>query len=365
MRELVGAARGEGAADLALLNASVFNPFLCEWEETALGIEGGRVLGPGVYPARRELDLGGARVIPGLIDPHVHVESSLLSPFEYARLAAVHGTTTVVADPHEIANVLGVPGIEYMLACRPHLPIDLLLTLPSCVPATPADVGGAVIGAAELVPLAQREGVVGLGEVMNVPGLLAGDPDLVAKVVAFGNVDGHAPGLAGLDLNAYVLAGAQSDHEAATAAEGRDRLARGMYLFLREGSTERNLEALLPLVTPSTAPRCAFCTDDRHADLICREGLVDDCVRRAIEFGLEPELGPADGNALGRRAVRPCRPRGARAGKAGGLLRAHAGGRLRGRPDLRLRRGGRRLGARDGPRAAAAPARAVPGAGRE
>ncbi len=290
MRELVRAARGEMTVDLVVRNASVFNPFLCEWEETALGVHRGRVLGPDRYRARRELDLRGARVVPGLIDAHVHVESSLLSPFEYARLAAAHGTTTVVADPHEIANVLGVPGIEYMLACRPHLPVDLLLTLPSCVPATPADVGGAVIGAAELAALAAREGVVGLGEVMNVPGLLAGDPDLAAKVALFRNVDGHAPGLAGMDLNAYVLAGAQSDHEAATAVEGRDRLARGMYLFLREGSTERNLAALLPLVTPATASRCAFCTDDRHADLIFRDGLVDDCVRRAVDGGLEPEL---------------------------------------------------------------------------
>lgn len=290
MRELVRAARGEETVDLAILNAVVFNPFLGEWEETALGIHVGRVLGPGRYRARCELDLGGARVVPGLIDPHVHIESSLLSPFEYARLAATHGTTTLVADPHEIANVLGVPGIEYMLACRPHLPIDLLLTLPSCVPATPADVGGAVIEAGELAPLADREGVVGLGEVMNVPGLIGGDPDLAAKVALLRNVDGHAPGLAGFDLNAYALAGAQSEHEAATAAEGRDRLARGMYLFLREGSTERNLAALLPLVTPATAPRCAFCTDDRHADLIRRDGLIDDCVRRAIDGGLEPEL---------------------------------------------------------------------------
>lgn len=290
MHELVRAARGDATVDLALLNAAVFNPFLCEWEEIALGIDAGRVLGPGRYRARHELDLGGARVVPGLIDPHVHIESSLLSPFEYARLAAAHGTTTVVADPHEIANVLGAPGIEYMLACRPHLSIDLLLTLPSCVPATPADVGGAAIGADDLVPLAAREGVIGLGEVMNVPGLLGGDPDLVAKVALLRNVDGHAPGLGGTELNAYALAGAQSDHEAATEAEGRDRLARGMYLFLREGSTERDLAALLPLVTPSTAPRCAFCTDDRHADLIVREGLIDDCVRRAVDCGLEPEI---------------------------------------------------------------------------
>jgi adenine deaminase len=290
MRELVRAARGEETVDLALLNATVYNPFLCAWEETALGIHRGRLLGPGRYRARCEIDLRGARIVPGLIDAHVHVESSLLSPSEYARLAATHGTTTVVADPHEIANVLGVPGIEYMLACRPHLAVDLLLTLPSCVPATPADVGGAVIGAAELAALSSREGVVGLGEVMNVPGLLAGDPDLAAKVALFRNVDGHAPGLAGPDLNAYVLAGAQSDHEAASAPEGRDRLSRGMYLFLREGSTERNLAALLPLVTAATAPRCAFCTDDRHADLIRRDGLVDDCVRRAVESGLELEL---------------------------------------------------------------------------
>ena len=291
MRDLVRAARGGETVDLALLNASIFNPFLCEWEETAaLGIHRGRALGPGRYRARRELDLRGARVVPGLIDAHVHVESSLLSPFEYARLAAAHGTTTVVADPHEIANVLGVPGIEDMLACRPHLPVDLLLTLPSCVPATPADMGGAVIGAAELAALAARKGVLGLGEVMNVHGLLAGDPDLVAKVALFRNVDGHAPGLAGPDLNAYVLAGAQSDHEAATIDEGRDRLGRGMYLFLREGSTERNLAALLPLVTPATASRCAFCTDDRHADLIRRDGLIDDCVRRAVDGGLELEL---------------------------------------------------------------------------
>jgi adenine deaminase len=291
VRDLVRAARGEETVDLSLLNASVFNPFLCAWEETAaLGVHAGRVLGPGRYRARRELDLRGARVVPGLIDAHVHVESSLLAPFEYARLAAAHGTTTLVADPHEIANVLGVPGIEYMLACRPYLPVDLLLTLPSCVPATPADLGGAAIGASGLAALASREGVVGLGEVMNVPGLLAGDPDLVAKVALFRNVDGHAPGLAGPDLSAYVIAGAQSDHEAATIDEGRDRLSRGMYLFLREGSTERNLAALLPLVTPATAPRCAFCTDDRHADLICRDGLVDDCVRRAIDGALEPEL---------------------------------------------------------------------------
>jgi len=290
MHELVRAARGGEPVDLALQNCLIFNPFLCEWEETALGIHGGLVLGPGMYRARRVLDLGGRRVVPGYIDAHVHLESSLLSPFEYTRLAVLHGTTTIVADPHEISNVLGLSGIEYMLTCRPHLPIDLLLTLPSCVPATPKDLGGAVLGAEELAPLAGLEGVTGIGEVMNVTGLLTGDPDLVAKIWLLRTVDGHAPGLAGFDLNAYVLAGPQSDHEAVTPEEGRDRLARGMHLFLREGSTERNLAALLPVVTQATVPHCAFCTDDRHADLLMRAGGIDDCIRQAVALGLEPEL---------------------------------------------------------------------------
>ena len=290
MNRSIRAALGEEPADLALLDASVFNPFLGQWEETDLGIHAGRVLGPGPYRARREIDLAGARVVPGLIDAHVHVESSLLSPFEYARLAGAHGVTTAIADPHEIANVLGAPGIEYMLACRPHLPIDLLLMLPSCVPATPLDRGGAVLDADALLAFAGREGVLGLGEVMNVPGLLARDPDLVAKLAGFDLVDGHAPGLQGPSLNAYVLSGVQSDHESTTPEEGRDRIARGMWLFLREGSTERNLRSLLPVVDPATAPRTAFCTDDRHADLLTRSGSIDDCIRLAVEAGLEPEI---------------------------------------------------------------------------
>ncbi len=290
MNDTVRAALGDDLADLRLENACVFNPFLGEWEEVNLGIHAGRVLGPGSYRAHGSIDLDGARVVPGLIDAHVHVESSLLSPFEFARVAAAHGTTTVIADPHEIANVLGTVGIEYMLACRPFLSIDLLLMLPSCVPATPLDRGGAVLDADALRPFVGRDGVLGLGEVMNVPGLLAQDPDLVAKIDGFDLVDGHAPGLEGLSLNAYVLMGVQSDHESTTLAEGRNRLARGMWLFVREGSTERNLAALLPLVVPATAPRMAFCTDDRHADLLVRSGSIDDCIRLAVEAGLELEL---------------------------------------------------------------------------
>ena len=290
MNETIRAALGEVPADLLLHDACIFNPFLGEWEETDLGIHSGTVLGPGTCRARRTLDLAGARVVPGLIDAHVHVESSLLSPFEFARVAAAHGTTTVVADPHEIANVLGAAGIEYMLSCRLFLPVDLLLMLPSCVPATSLDRGGAVLDAEALRPFVDREGVLGLGEVMNVPGLLAQDPDLVAKTTGFDLIDGHAPGLEGASLNAYVMLGVQSDHESTTLAEGRDRLSRGMWLFVREGSTERNLTTLLPLVVPATAPRMAFCTDDRHADLLVRAGSIDDCVRKAVDAGLELEL---------------------------------------------------------------------------
>ena len=287
---MVRAALGEGTVDLLIENVRIFNPFLGEWDTADFGVCSGKVLGPGKYRALRTIDLAGARVVPGLIDAHVHVESALLSPFEFARVVAAHGTTTIVADPHEIANVLGAPGIEYMLSCRPYLPVDLLLMLPSCVPATPLDRGGAVLDADALRQFAGRDGVLGLGEVMNVPGLLSQDPDLVAKVAGFSLVDGHAPGLEGVSLNAYVLIGVQSDHESTTRAEGRDRLARGMWLFVREGSTERNLSTLLPLVVPATAPRMAFCTDDRHADLIVRAGSIDDCIRKAVDAGLELEL---------------------------------------------------------------------------
>jgi len=287
---IIRAALGETPVDLLLRNACIFNPFLGTWEETDLAIHAGCVIGPGTYRADRTIDLRGSRVVPGLIDAHVHIESSLLAPFEFARVVAAHGTTTVVADPHEIANVLGAAGLEYMLSCRSFLPIDLLLMLPSCVPATPDDRGGAVLDAEALLRFAGREGVLGLGEVMNVPGLLGRDPDLVAKIAGFKLVDGHAPGVEGASLNAYVLMGVQSDHESTTLPEGRERLARGMYLFVREGSTERNLRALLPSWVPATVPRMAFCTDDRHADLLVREGSIDDCIRQAVDAGLELEL---------------------------------------------------------------------------
>ncbi|HVP95921.1 adenine deaminase [Methanoregula sp.] len=288
---LIEAARGLRPADLVLRNAELFDAFSCTWERGDLAIKDGIIVGTGpAYRGVRERDLRGARVVPGLIDAHVHIESSLLSPPEYARLVATHGTTTVIADPHEIANVAGKDGIAFMLAGRAGAPVDILYMLPSCVPATPADVGGAVLGARDLAGFVGQKGVLGLGEMMNVPGVLAGDNGIRDKLALMPLRDGHAPLLSGPDLNAYVLAGLESDHECTTQKEAEEKLRRGMYLYLREGSTEKNIVALVPAVTPVTVSRCSFCTDDCHADLLVRDGHIDRCIRRAVECGLEPEL---------------------------------------------------------------------------
>ncbi|MDK2915458.1 MAG: adenine deaminase [Euryarchaeota archaeon] len=249
----------------------------------------GRVVGFGEYRGVREYDLSGTYVVPGLIDAHVHIESSLLAPAEYARLVLSHGTTTVIADPHEIANVCGAAGIEYVLTEGARTPLDILVMLPSCVPATPLDAGGAVLTARDLAQFQGREGVIGLAEVMNVPGVLSGDEDLGAKLDLFEVVDGHAPFLSGNDLNAYIYAGVQSDHECTALPEAREKLLRGMYIMIREGSTEKNLRDLLPLVDACTAPRCCFATDDRHADMLAREGHIDDCIKKAVACGLDIE----------------------------------------------------------------------------
>ncbi|ABS56092.1 adenine deaminase [Methanoregula boonei 6A8] len=288
---LIPAARGTEPADLVLKNAMLFDAFSCSWEEGDLAIKDGIIVGTGrSYRGIRERDLGGALVVPGLIDAHVHIESSLLVPQEYAHLVAAHGTTTVIADPHEIANIAGKEGIEYMLACRAGLPVDILYMLPSCVPATPADVGGAVLDAGDLAGFPGRDGILGLGEMMNVPGVLGGDPGVLAKLVLSRIRDGHAPHLSGPDLNAYLLSGPDSDHECTTASEAKEKLRCGMYLFVREGSTEKNIAALVPVVTPYTVSRCSFCTDDCHADLLAHSGHIDRCIRTAVAGGLEPEL---------------------------------------------------------------------------
>jgi adenine deaminase len=220
----------------------------------------------------------------------VHIESSLLVPKEYARLVSSRGTTTVIADPHEIANVAGAAGLEYMLRESRDCMIDIFFMLPSCVPATPKDAGGAVLSAGDLAPFAHQDGVLGIGEVMNVPGVLEQDAGIADKIALLPVVDGHAPLLSGPDLNAYILAGMQSDHECTQVSEAAEKLRRGMYIFVREGSIERNIRDLAGVVNPATVPRCCFATDDCHADMLVKKGHIDNCVRTAIECGVEPEL---------------------------------------------------------------------------
>jgi adenine deaminase len=290
MERRMEAARGLIPADTTYTRATLFNPFTCSWEETAFAVRDGIVVGIGDYEAKETIDLCGARVVPGLIDAHVHIESSLLTPCEYARCVVPHGTTTVIADPHEIANVSGKEGIEFVLNEGSRSGLSILVTLPSCVPATPPDRGGAVLSADDLLSFAGRKGVVGLGEMMNVPGVLNGDPDVWKKLGIFPVRDGHAPLLTGKDLNAYVLAGLQSDHECTSYTEAEEKLRLGMYIMMREGSTERNLAALAPLLTACTASRCCLATDDRHADMLAREGHIDDCIRKLVNYGVPLEL---------------------------------------------------------------------------
>jgi adenine deaminase len=287
---LVDSAHRLVKADAVFKNAALFNPFSCEWEQGDLAVTQGIVVGIGDYRGLVEHDMAGARIVPGLIDAHVHIESSLLAPGEYARLVSSHGTTTVIADPHEIANVSGSAGIEFMLRESHNLPVDIFFMLPSSVPATPMDKGGAVLTARDLGRFIGRSGVLGIGEVMNVPSVLAQDPDLVEKIALAPVVDGHAPLLSGSDLNAYVLSGMQSDHECTQRGEAEEKLRRGMYIFLREGSTERNIRDLIGIVNPHTVPRCCFCTDDCHADMLADSGHIDNCIRTAIACGLEPDL---------------------------------------------------------------------------
>jgi adenine deaminase len=290
LRNLLKAARGLAPADAVFRNALMFNPFTGGWEHGDLAIKDGMILGVGDYAGTSEYDLNGSYIIPGLIDAHAHIESSLLTPHEFARLVACHGTTTVIADPHELANVAGTRGIDFMLSQREGAVIDIQYLLPSCVPATPEDVGGAILNASDLRPYAGRCGIRGLGEMMDVPGVLNADPTVMEKIQLCPIRDGHAPLLSGNDLNAYILAGLQSDHECTRRDEAEEKLRRGMYIFIREGSTERNIADLIGLVTPENVSRCCFATDDCHADLIAEGGHIDRCVRRAVECGLKPEL---------------------------------------------------------------------------
>ncbi len=284
-------ARGDEPASLALRNGRVINVFTGEIIETDVAIAGERIVGVGPdYEAQEEIDLGGRYVCPGLIDAHVHVESSMVTPPQFARAVVVRGTTSAVTDPHEIANVAGAAGIRYMLAASKGLPLTVYINLPSCVPATPLGSAGAELTAADLIGLADLERVIGLAEFMNVPGAVLGLPGALEKLVAFQGhvIDGHAPAVSGKWLQAYAGAGPGSDHECMTADEMLEKLRLGMYVFIRESTAAKNLRALLPAVTPQNSRRCAFCTDDRHPADLLDEGHLDYLIRLAVAEGLDP-----------------------------------------------------------------------------
>ncbi len=290
--DLISAARGQRPVDLLLTEARIVNVFTGTIDTGSLAIADGCVVGTGDYPARHTVSLAGRYLVPGFIDSHVHIESAMTSVSEFVRAVLPLGTTTVVADPHEIANVLGLDGIAAMLTAAEEQPMNIYYGVPSCVPATAMETAGAVLDAAALAPLFSRERIVALGEMMNFPGVLAGDPDVLAKIEAAHAwrkpVDGHCPGLSGKDLAAYVAAGISSDHECISAAEAREKIAMGMHIMIREGTGAKNLADLLSIITPQTEPFLMWCTDDRHPGDICHEGHINYLVRRAVQDGIDP-----------------------------------------------------------------------------
>ena len=290
LQEKLRVARGETPADLLLKNAQLVNVLSGEVHAASIAIADGRVVGFGDYEAKQVIDLKGAFVAPALIDGHFHVESSMLTVPEFARAVVPHGTGAVVIDPHEYANVLGLDGIRYVLESSRDLPLDVFIMLPSCVPATEFETAGARLTAEDLRLMIGNERIAGVAELMNYPGVFLGDERELAKIAAGKgkNIDGHAPGLTGKNLNAYVLAGVQSDHESTELHEAREKLRLGMHILLREGSTERNLAALAALVTPTNAANCSFATDDKLAGDLVNEGHLDHSVRKAIQCGVPP-----------------------------------------------------------------------------
>ena len=290
LEEKIKAARGEGRANLLLKNANLINVLSGEIYPADVAIYGDTIVGIGHYEAEREIDLGGKFLCPGFIDAHVHIESSMVIPPEYARAVVPRGTTSVISDPHEIANVMGIEGITLMAEMAEGIPLNTYIMLPSCVPATEMETSGARLDDRDLEGLRDKEWALGLGEVMDFPGVIRCNPDMLEKIeMARGKpIDGHCPGLTGKDLAAYITAGIRSDHECTNLEEAREKLRNGMAILIREGSMAKNLEDLLPLVTPATARRCLFASDDRHPDDLMEEGHLDFILRKSVSLGLSP-----------------------------------------------------------------------------
>ena len=294
-QRLVRVALGQEEADLVLKNADYINVFTGEICHGDIAVANGLVVGMGEdYHGLTEVDVSGRIVAPGFIDAHIHLESSLVSPASFARAVVPHGTTTVITDPHEIANVSGAGGMDYMIAATQGLPVDVHFMLPSCVPATPMEESGYTLTWRDLNAYFDHPRVLGLAEMMNYPGILMGERSTIEKIVVsqahHKKIDGHAPGLSGKALNAYMSAGVYSDHECDTLDNALEKLRKGQFVMIREGTAAQNLEALMPLLTPQYAHRCMFATDDKHPSDLLEKGHIDYIVRKAIRLGADPIL---------------------------------------------------------------------------
>lgn len=292
LKKLIDAAICRNECDIVLKNACYADVFCGKVRRGDIGIKANRIIGIGEYKGKREFDMSGLTVLPGFIDAHVHIESSQLSPEGFASLVVPRGTTTVIADPHEIANVCGEAGIQYMLLASKNTPLNVKIMLPSCVPATPFETGGATISGGDIARLTRESYVFGLGEFMNYPAVISGDKQALEKLDAAHSAgkpcDGHAPSLTGNALNAYLCAGITTDHECTDKEEIDEKLSKGMYIALRHGSSARNLQSNCKYVTAANARRFIICTDDRHASDLAEKGHIDDALRTAVAEGVDP-----------------------------------------------------------------------------
>jgi adenine deaminase len=298
---LIAVARGDAEPDLVVEGARVFSAFTRDWLDGDVAVADGRVAGVGRYDGGERIDGAGRFLVPGFIDAHVHVESSKLLPAEFARAVVARGTTAVVCDPHEIANVLGAAGALWLLEASEGLPLRVYAMAPSCVPASALESPRGALGPGEMAEILRHERAIGVAEVMDFPSVIAGDAGVLAKVALHGHVDGHAPGVTGAPLDAYAAAGIRSDHESTAWEEALEKRRRGLWVLLREASNARNLSALLELVRRHGPEYCAFCTDDREPDMLLREGHIDSMCRLAVVEGIEPE------EALAMATLHPAR----------------------------------------------------------
>jgi adenine deaminase len=291
LNQFIKIARGAAPADLLLKGGQIVNVFSGEVHDADIAIADGKIVGVGSgFVAQETIDVTGKVIAPGFIDAHVHIESAMVPPPEFARAVVPRGTTTVITDPHEIGNVLGLDGIRYMFDAAKYNPLSMFVMMPSCIPATDMETSGATLRSWDIEPFKDNPWVLGLAEMMNFPGTIDGDPEVLAKIALFKDkvIDGHAPGLSGLPLNAYVAAGIRSDHECTTVEEAREKLRLGMTIIIREATTAHNLDALLALITPATSSRICWCTDDRQPADLLDQGGIDYVVRRAIRQGIDP-----------------------------------------------------------------------------